>query len=202
MCFGSRTALPAYGGDAAEGEARLSQLEAKSMRIVHVRTGLACVSMLNTAMAGGRSKLAVDLELFERLLVNARGVTREDLRAICGMVGGIRDVPRFVSVIERERWTLAERDETGLHYDVDRVGRVSFEIGADESHMPVALASIVGKYVRELTMGRIVAYHRAHDATLPEPSGYHDPVTARFVAASEVLRRKLAILDACFSRNG
>lgn len=202
MCFGASTRLPAYGGDPEEGEAILKRLEGKSLRITHARSALACVSMLNAAQGAGRSKLAMDLELFERLLLDARGVSGEDVHALCGMVGGIRDVPRFVAVLEAARWALVEKDAAAIRYDVSGIGRVAFEVSADESHLPVALASTVGKYVRELTMGRIVAFHRGHDPALPEPSGYHDPVTARFVEQSAPLRRSLGVIDGCFSRVG
>ncbi len=202
LCFGAGISLPAYGGDADSGEARLRALEGRTMRVTHVRSALACVSMLNEALVGGRSKLAMDLELFERLLIDARGRTEAPITAVCGMVGGIRDVPRFASVIDPARYVLAERDKTAIRYDVAEIGRVSFEVSADANHLPVALASIVGKYVRELTMGRIAKALRTHDEALPEPSGYHDPVTARFVVQSEALRRRLAIVDGCFARNG
>ncbi len=44
----------------------------------------------------------------------------------------------------------------------------------------VSMASLVGKWVRDLLMARVVRYHRADDPGLPAtPAGYHDPVTTR-----------------------
>jgi hypothetical protein len=62
------------------------------------------------------------------------------------------------------------------------------------------MASLVGKWVRDLLMARVTRYHRAYDPDLPDASGYHDPVTARFVAASALARKRRGIADACFER--
>jgi hypothetical protein len=64
----------------------------------------------------------------------------------------------------------------------------------------VGLASLVGKYLRELLMGHIVDRYRETDATLPRASGYHDPVTARFVLETATIRRQQEIPDICFER--
>jgi len=80
------------------------------------------------------------------------------------------------------------------------LGAVRFEVDADASPLPVALASMIGKYVRELAMARQNAFYRGHDPELPEVSGYHDKVTARLVDATQLLRARLGIEDRCFER--
>jgi hypothetical protein len=62
------------------------------------------------------------------------------------------------------------------------------------------MASLVGKWVRDLFMSRIVRYHRALDPGLPDASGYHDPVTTRFVEATRLTRKKRVLPDDCFER--
>jgi hypothetical protein len=61
------------------------------------------------------------------------------------------------------------------------------------------LASLVGKYVRELLMARISRFHGAssHDERV---SGYHDPKTNAWVAATQRRRRALRVVDDCFER--
>jgi hypothetical protein len=49
-------------------------------------------------------------------------------------------------------------------------------------------------------MGRIVRYHRAANADLPDASGYHDPVTSRFIDATRLSRRQRSLPDDCFER--
>jgi hypothetical protein len=62
------------------------------------------------------------------------------------------------------------------------------------------LASLVGKYFRELLMGRIARYWESALGEAFGPSGYHDPVTERFVAATKQLRRQRRAPDDCFER--
>jgi hypothetical protein len=62
------------------------------------------------------------------------------------------------------------------------------------------MASLIGKWVREVLMARVTRYHRGFDPSLPEASGYHDPVTARFIRASALVRRSRRISDDCFER--
>ena len=62
------------------------------------------------------------------------------------------------------------------------------------------LASLVGKWARDLLMGRIVRHHRSFDAELPVASGYHDPVTSRFIKATALARKNRGLPDDCFER--
>jgi ribonuclease HII len=77
---------------------------------------------------------------------------------------------------------------------------LAFVRDADGSNLLVGLASLVGKYLRDLLMRRITWFYRAQAPELPEASGYHDPVTKAFVAQTQAQRRKLRIADDCFAR--
>jgi hypothetical protein len=48
-------------------------------------------------------------------------------------------------------------------------------------------------------MGRI-GRHYLTDPETPRPSGYHDPVTARFVRNTALVRKKRKVPDICFER--
>ncbi len=50
--------------------------------------------------------------------------------------------------------------------------RISFMVDAEESHMPVALASMVSKYTRELLMDRLNAYFAKRIVGLKPTAGY------------------------------
>ncbi|MEZ6191846.1 MAG: hypothetical protein R3C45_11240 [Phycisphaerales bacterium] len=56
--------------------------------------------------------------------------------------------------------------------DKPRSMRVSFMVDAEESHMPVALASMVSKYTRELLMDRLNAYFAKRVPGLKPTAGY------------------------------
>jgi ribonuclease HII len=200
QCWSVALVLPCFGGSLQAGRDMLHGLTKAGLRPVHVRSATSCTGDLNRRLRLGQSRVEVDLELMERLVLDARAHTTGALRAVCGMVGGIRNYPARMRHFPLAGLTPVRATGGTLAYEVDGVGHVRFEIDADARHLPVALASMVGKYVRELWMERQNRFYRGHDDTLSEVSGYHDPVTTRFVAASAALRLSLAIDDACFLR--
>jgi ribonuclease HII len=84
-------------------------------------------------------------------------------------------------------------------YDFPGVGELQFVRDADEKDALVMLASLVGKYVRELLMARVSDYYRESSGEIVS-SGYHDPVTARFVRATALHRKRESIPNDCFER--
>ena len=201
QCWGVDLPLPAFGGDPAFGSELLQKLVGRSaLRIVDVQSRVACAGMLNARLAAGKNKLDVDLELFEDLIQSVRRQHGPPSLAVCGMIGGIRDyASRFSSFPTESVQPLAGR-RGQKRYAVDSCGEVRFEVDADARHLPVALASIVGKYVRELSMRRIGEFYRRFDPDLRLASGYHDPVTTAFIDATESSRRRLAVANDCFRR--
>jgi len=200
QCWSHALRLPLFGGDATIGAAALEQLRRTGVEVTHARTALACAGRLNASYAMGGTRLSVDLGLFERLLLDARAQRDRDLHAICGMVGGIREYRAHFSVFARDAVMEGAHAKGRREYQVAGLGQVAFVVSADATHLPVGLASMVGKYVRELSMERQNQFYREHDASLKTGSGYHDPVTKGFVTASAQLRRRLNIVDACFAR--
>ena len=167
---------------------------------VRARTAVACAGVLNAQLDRGVNKLAVNLAAFERLVLDARATAGEDVIALCGMIGGIRKYDAYF-----RHFLLARpgpREPGVSAWEVPGVGAVRFLVDADDAHLPVALASMVGKYVREVTMERVVRFYRARTPGLPAASGYHDPVTRRFVEGSASVRVALGLVDDCFARRG
>lgn len=203
QCWGVDLRLPAFGGDPAHGRALVDELTGRShLRVVDVQSRVACAGVLNVRAAQGRNKLHVDLALFEDLIDSVRTVHEAPLLVVCGMIGGIRDyAARFSRFDSSEVRALTSR-RGQRRYAIDEVGEVRFEVDADSRHLPVALASIVGKYVREVCMRRIGEFYRERDPDLHLASGYHDPVTSRFIRATEPSRRRLGIVSDCFKRRG
>lgn len=202
QCWHPELQLPMYEGDVAEGRAILRKLKRAGFRIRRLRTTLACAGVLNEALDAGRKKLQVDLNLFERLLLDAAASFDEPLLAYCGLVGGIRNYTKYFRHFDEDAVKVVSEKKGLFEYEVDDVGTVLFEIKADDHHLPVGLASMLGKYVRELGMARIIRYYREQDPELPKASGYHDSVTKRFVDGTVALRKKLDIYNGCFRRRG
>ena len=201
QCWGSNLDLPMFGGDVTYGRTLLDRLIGRSsLRIADVQTRVACPGMLNSRLAEGRNKLAVDLELFEDLIVTTQARQRDSLLAVCGMIGGIRDYAARFGRFEQDRVAEPQGRRGQRKYAVQGIGEIRFEVDADARHLPVALASIVGKYVREICMRRIGAFYQEQIPEITLASGYHDPVTTRFIQATEPERRRLRIADNCFQR--
>lgn len=195
QCWSAPLPLPAFGGDPAVGQAMLDELKSGGVQVRRIRTTLACASRINAALARGDSKLQVDLGLFEDLLLDARSAERRNLLALCGMVGGIRKYENYF-----RRLSPSGKGDGPQAYKVPKLGEVRFEVKADDRHLPVGLASMVGKVVRELAMRRIVLFYQGHNDKLRDVSGYHDSVTKEFVEKTTKLRRRLKIQPNCFER--
>ncbi|MFZ1864915.1 MAG: hypothetical protein WAU39_11880 [Polyangiales bacterium] len=201
QCWAVDLPLPIFGGDPAAGQELLDKLVGRSsLRIVGVRSRVACAGVLNAERAAGKHKFDVDFDLFEDLIASTHTSHGEPLLAICGMIGGIRDYASRFSRFDRDRIQHVPGRRGQRRYAVQGVGEIRFEIDADARHLPVALASIVGKYVREICMRRIGEFYRRGDPELGFVSGYRDPVTKRFIEATALLRKRFGIAQECFRR--
>src|SRR5262249_40637520 len=95
---------------------------------------------------------------------------------------------------------VLEESRARSAYHFPGVGEIAFVRDGDDSDLCVALASMVGKYVREALMARVVRFYRDHDPELPDASGYHDPMTSTFIARTALVRKKRQVPDHCFER--
>lgn len=198
QCWSATPALPAFGGDAARGHATLDALERAGIRIVWARSAPLCAERLNREVSRLGTKLLVDLSLFEELLLQARAALPAQIEAFCGKVGGISKYPRFFRHLTG--YAIESEEQIKSVYRVAGLGRVTFEVDADGNHLPVGLASMLGKYLREIAMERQNLFYLRNDPSLRRVSGYRDRLTADFVEKSAPLRRRLGISQACFER--
>ena len=184
----------------ARVRADLHGLAARGIEIVAVRSVVACSRRLNDELRSGRSRLVVDLHSMERLLLAMRELAGADLTAVCGKVGGYRDYRRVLGPLGGRLHVVIEETRRRSAYRFPGLGEVAFVQDADESDLLVGLASLVGKWVRELLMHRIVHHYRRFSPDLPDASGYNDPVTAAFVDRTAAFRREHQVPDDCFER--
>lgn len=201
LCWGSAgEAFSAEDAAVAACAEDLDELYARGVDVLRVRVAIVCARRLNDAADRGLSRFDVDLHTMERLALTARRDAGADVHAVCGKVGGLGFYgPRFGPLGGRLRTTLCEgRAESA--YLFPGVGRLSFVRDADDGHLLVGLASLVGKWARDHLMRRVVRWHRTHAPEAPEASGYHDPVSTRFIEATALVRAKLRVEDRCFER--
>lgn len=178
----------------------LDRLAERGVTVERAALVVTCTRRLNDGVDRGLSRFDVDLHVMERLALDARARAGQDLLATCGKVGGFDCYPPSFGPLAGRLHAVVTEGRARSEYAVPGLGRLAFVRDADDKHMLVSLASLVGKWVRDLLMARIVRWHREDVPELPNASGYHDPVTARFVDATRLSRRRRALTDACFER--
>ncbi len=199
-CFAHGIALPAFGP--APGAADLAaarSLLAAGMRVAEARVSLACAKKLNAAAARGRSRFDVDLDAMLSIAARFRASAAVEVTVNCGKVGGRKSYGPALTALHPLPETIEETPARSA-YRLRSLGTVAFVRDGDATDPAIALASLFGKYVRELTMERIYRYYASHIEGLGRASGYHDPVTTRFIAATALTRSKQGIDDVCFTR--
>jgi ribonuclease HII len=178
----------------------LDRLAAQGIHVLRVVTVVTCARRLNEAIDRGLTRFHADLHVMERLALDARTRTTGDISATCGKVGGFdKYVPAFGPLSGRLH-AVVEEGRKRSEYSIPGLGRIAFVRDADDSHMLVGMASLVGKWVRDLLMARVVRYHRRSHPDLPDASGYHDKITTRFIAATRLTRARTNLPDDCFTR--
>jgi ribonuclease HII len=198
-----------------DGEAFVADDELME-RVLRVRTGLAdrgiqldcvkssviCTDRLNRERARGENRFTSDLHAMEELVMAFRNQRGHDLFAVCGKVGGMGDYSRFFGPLAG--WLHVELLQTRREsaYRFPGLGELRFLQDADSRDVLVMLASLVGKYLRELLMARVAHFYLETVAgeEFESPSGYSDPVTNRFVEATALVREKRRVPDTCFVR--
>lgn len=178
----------------------LRALERSGIRVVAVRSVIVCTKRLDDALDAGRSRMTVDLHAMERLVLGLRAIAGSDVLAVCGKVGALTKYPPAFGPLGGRLCTTLREERSHSAYAMPGVGELRFVQDADGSDRLVELASLVGKYLREVLMGRIVSFYRAHDASLPIVSGYHDPKTLQFVDGTSARRAELGVPRSCFER--
>jgi ribonuclease HII len=176
----------------------LAKLRARGVDVLGARVAIVCAKRLNDAVARGESRFDTDLHTMERLVAAAAREAGDEVVATCGKVGGFDRYGSSFATFALHTPVVEGRARS--EYRVPGIGSVAFVRDAEEQDILVAMASLVGKWVRDLLMRRIVRYHREAVPDLPEASGYHDPVTTRFIAATALSRKRAMIGDDCFVR--
>jgi ribonuclease HII len=174
-------------------------LAKRGVELIAVQSSVICTERLNAARAKGKNRFVSDLHAMEALVLAQRKRAGADVRAICGKVGGMGEYGKFFGPLSGWLHVVLEEGQAKSSYRFPSVGELNFVRDADQSDALVMLASLVGKYVRELFMGRIARYYGEVDEET-RPSGYHDPVTNAFVERSALVRRKKKIPITCFER--
>ncbi|HYQ16559.1 MAG TPA: hypothetical protein VEQ58_12400 [Polyangiaceae bacterium] len=181
-------------------KAHLSTLGSRGVRILEVRSSVVCTHQLNVNKRRGINRFVSDLHSMESLILKLQRRAGAPVQAVCGKVGGIGEYAKFFGPLAGWLHATIVEGQAESAYQFPTLGRISFVRDADARAPLVMLASLVGKYVRELFMSRIAGHYEPHDLELGRPSGYHDPVTAAFVERTALVRKKRKMPNGCFER--
>jgi ribonuclease HII len=199
ICFDDPVQIPAFGpGITTEDRQIASALREAGFRLRAVAVVPVCTGRINLRRDKGVSRMALDLTAMLAIVDKLKPPSRE-AQVFCGKVGGqSKYLPALLA-----RWPLAvtvvEKRERSS-YRVPSVGELSFVMDGDASEPAISLASMVGKYARELWMHRHNRYWTQAVNGVSSVSGYHDPVTERLVRATALYRTKMQIPERCFER--
>lgn len=178
----------------------LDKLAKQGITVLRAACVVTCTRRLNDGISRGLTRFHTDLHAMERLALDARARAGTDVIATCGKVGGFDHYPAAFGPMNGRLHAVAEEGRARSEYSVPGLGVIAFVRDAEDKNLLVGMASLVGKWVRDLLMSRIVRYHRERSPDLPDASGYHDPVTTRFIEATRLARKRGDLPNDCFQR--
>jgi ribonuclease HII len=179
--------------DAATLPFRTGSIQPLCTRAISVCPGAYNAALTNSPI----NKLEYDFHLMITLVRELQQRhPGEPTLALCGKIGSTRC---YLSWLHKAGIAALAQTETPAE-STYRAGdlTISFIRDGDGSHLPIAVASIIGKYLRELAL--LDLNDRLDNLSHPA-SGYRDGVTSRFIVQSRSLRSASGLPDRCFLRS-
>ena len=163
------------------------QAVAERLKRAMTKAGVICCGLLaevvtegrfNQRVARTRNKAAVLIEQVLRLIqVAGRRAGAHDLLVRVDRLGGRADYRSLLAAAFPERHLhIVEVSEGCSRYrlaSADNDWFIEFAVDADKKHLPVALASMLAKYLREVLMQRFNAYWKQRLPDLRPTAGYY-----------------------------
>ncbi len=178
---GNDLAIPqsVSGADVAlTANALRAGMEKAGLGLIGIRSELLFAGDFNRLVSATRNKSTTLFDVTSRLLLRVwnrldgeRGVVLVDHQG-----GRVRYVAPLRRVFDRCRLKVLEespRISAYLLSDGERRMEVHFAVKAEDRHLPVALASMVSKYLRELFMSLFNSFWTRQVPDLRPTAGYH-----------------------------
>ncbi len=163
--------LPIWA-DFVDPQPLIDWLEGMDIRLDKIVVEVIPASTFNRILLEEGSKSTLDFLKFMEVL--NKGADYDV--AMCGKLGGTKYYGRLFERVGLKATVIRERRGMSS-YRLEDGREIHFILNGDDKFLPIAMASIVGKYIREvfmLLMNRLVG----HDETIPWASGYrHDAKT-------------------------
>lgn len=171
-----------------------SEMERRGMRVIDFKVDIVTPKKFNEELKEFESKFKLDFHHFVRIMHHFEG------KFEVGLLGKIGGTTRYSNLFEEERFKYEIiKEKRGISsYRVElKESKISlhFIMNGDELYIPIILASVLGKYVRELFMYSLNLLVGKKDP-VPWASGYrHDGKTW---VLKELIKDKFPNLDEKF----
>ncbi len=154
-----------------------SDLIANGMSLLDVRSCCLDVAHYNAMVEAVKNKASVLFTAVAQLIKNAYdSCPQEELQIIIDHQGGrVRYRPSLQKMFPDMEMKILKESPTLSSYELQegsKTMRLHFVVGADGRYMPVSLASMVSKYLRELLIGNMNEYFAGFSADLKPTAGY------------------------------
>jgi ribonuclease HII len=148
------------------------------VRLVGMRSRVIPAGQFNDLLAKTRNKSTAATGVTYELIARAWGLSaRGPLSIFVDRQGGrVHYLTALQRVFPDASFKILEETEQTSRYHVsqgDREATIHFSVGAEKLHFPVALASMLSKYLREVLMGRFNAFWSRHVPSLEPTAGYY-----------------------------
>ncbi len=177
-----------------------SSLRSAGIRFAGAESFFYCPEEFNRGIDRFGSKMRLEFSILEMFFKKYGGLSANgDILFICGKLGGTKRYEPYFDYLKKHRVTRAS-EGTDSFYELDGLGRIEFVKDGDSLHLPVALASVFGKLVREIFMESLNGYFGVFEKNLPRVSGYNDPLTREFIEKTAAIRKEQGVPENCFLR--
>ncbi len=154
-----------------------SDMASNGIKLLELKSCCLDVAFYNSMVNNVRNKASVLFTATSRLIKNAfDNFADDDLQIIIDRQGGRVRYRKNLQLMfpNMELKIICESPETSS-YELQTDGRsmrLHFVVGADDRFLPVSLASMVSKYLRELLVHNINRYFAGFNADLKPTAGY------------------------------
>jgi ribonuclease HII len=157
-------------------------LSSTGVAVVHAAARLIGEVEFNDLVRAGGGKGATTLEgvrgHFQTFLRLAQDHPADGLRFVCDRLGGrvqYADAVAHLAGVDERAVRVVEETQERSRYFVDADGRsvgVVFQMESEKAHLPIALASMTAKYLRETAMARFNRHWGERVPELRPTAGY------------------------------
>ena len=180
-------------------------MKANGMTLLDVRSDCLDVGHYNSLIDKTKNKATVSFSSVCGHIQRAfKQYGKENLQIVVDRQGGrVNYVPSLSKMFPEMAISIIQENKDHCSYQLSDGGRsmkLHFVVKADSRSLPVSLASIVSKYVRELLMERINEYFISHIPDLEPTAGYWED-GLRFLEDIETKLPSLSIERAMLVRN-